>query len=396
MTTLPGTEMRLQRLLRNKSVLTILPAGVALAVYACLRTASSHAAAERYRTEVVRLGEITQTVSANGTLNPVVLVRVGTQVSGTVSKLHADFNDRVHEGEVLVELDDRLFRAQVHESEAKVGDARAALELAVANEARMRQLHRQGFISQQELDQVEEAAKAARAQLALAQAQLEKDRTNLAYTVIRSPVSGVVVDRQVDVGQTVAASFQTPTLFLIAQDLSRMQIDTSFAEADIGSIRVGQPVHFKVDAFPDRSFQGTVKLIRLNPVTQQNVVTYDVVIAVDNPDQILLPGMTAYVNIVVARRQGVPVVSNAALRFRPLEPAPVAAPPQGRGGRAATVYVLENDQLRRVSIVPGITDNRHTEIVSGEVKPGVQVVLEDRQASAPASSPAGTFQVRLF
>jgi len=383
-------------LLRNKSVLMILPAGVALAVYVGLRTASSHAAAERYRTEVVRLGEITQTVSANGTLNPVVLVRVGTQVSGTVSKLHADFNDRVHEGEVLVELDDRLFRAQVHESEAKVGDARAALELAVANEARMRQLHRQGFISQQELDQVEEAAKAARAQLALAQAQLEKDRTNLAYTVIRSPVSGVVVDRQVDVGQTVAASFQTPTLFLIAQDLSRMQIDTSFAEADIGSIRVGQPVHFKVDAFPDRSFQGTVKLIRLNPVTQQNVVTYDVVIAVDNPDQILLPGMTAYVNIVVARRQGVPVVSNAALRFRPLEPAPVAAPPQGRGGRAATVYVLENDQLRRVSIVPGITDNRQTEIVSGEVKPGVQVVLEDRQASAPASSPAGTFQVRLF
>ncbi len=383
-------------MLRNKSVLMILPAGVALAVYVGLRTASSHAAAERYRTEVVRLGEITQTVSANGTLNPVVLVRVGTQVSGTVSKLHADFNDRVHEGEVLVELDDRLFRAQVHESEAKVGDARAALELAVANEARMRQLHRQGFISQQELDQVEEAAKAARAQLALAQAQLEKDRTNLAYTVIRSPVSGVVVDRQVDVGQTVAASFQTPTLFLIAQDLSRMQIDTSFAEADIGSIRVGQPVHFKVDAFPDRSFQGTVKLIRLNPVTQQNVVTYDVVIAVDNPDQILLPGMTAYVNIVVARRQGVPVVSNAALRFRPLEPAPVAAPPQGRGGRAATVYVLENDQLRRVSIVPGITDNRQTEIVSGEVKPGVQVVLEDRQASAPASSPAGTFQVRLF
>ena len=385
--------MGLRRLLRKKIALPILLAGVALAG---LRTASPHAAGERYRTEAAGLGEISQTVSANGTLNPVVLVRVGTQVSGTVSKLHADFNDRVHEGEVLVELDDRLFRAQVHESEAKVGDARAALELAVASEARVRQLHRQGFISRQELDQTVQAAKSARAQLALARAQLQKDRTNLAYTVIRSPVSGVVVDRQVDVGQTVAASFQTPTLFLIAQDLSRMQIDTSFAEADIGSIRVGQPVHFKVDAFPDRSFQGTVKLIRLNPVTQQNVVTYDVVIAVDNPDQILLPGMTAYVNIVVARRQGVPVVSNAALRFRPLEPAPVAAPPQGRGGRAATVYVLENDQLRRVSIVPGITDNRHTEIVSGEVKPGVQVVLEDRQASAPASSPAGTFQVRLF
>jgi len=387
----------LKRLLRNKSVLTILPAGAALAVYVCLRTAASQAAAERYRTEVVGLGEITQIVSANGTLNPVVLVRVGTQVSGTVSKLHADFNDRVHAGEVLVELDDALFRAQVQQSEASVGNARAALELAVANETRMRQLHRQGFISEQELDQAQEAAKAARAQLALAQAQLQKDRTNLGYTVIRSPVSGVVVDRQVDVGQTVAASFQTPTLFLIAQDLSKMQIDSSFAEADIGNIRVGQPVRFKVDAFPDRSFQGTVKLIRLNPVTQQNVVTYDVVMAVDNPDQILLPGMTAYVNIVVARRQGVPVVSNAALRFRPVEPAPAAAaPPRGREGRTATVYVLENDRLRRATIVPGITDNRYTEVVSGELEPGARVVVEDRQAAAPASSPVGTVQVRLF
>ena len=388
--------MGLKRLLRNKSVLTILPAGVALAVYVCLRTAASQAAAERYRTEVVGLGEITQIVSANGTLNPVVLVRVGTQVSGTVSKLHADFNDRVHAGEVLVELDDALFRAQVQQSEASVGNARAALELAVANETRMRQLHRQGFISEQELDQAQEAAKAARAQLALAQAQLQKDRTNLGYTVIRSPVSGVVVDRQVDVGQTVAASFQTPTLFLIAQDLSKMQIDSSFAEADIGNIRVGQPVRFKVDAFPDRSFQGTVKLIRLNPVTQQNVVTYDVVMAVDNPDQILLPGMTAYVNIVVARRQGVPVVSNAALRFRPVEPAPAAAAPRGREARTATVYVLENDRLRRATIVPGITDNRYTEVVSGELEPGARVVVEDRQAAAPASSPVGTVQVRLF
>ena len=147
-------------------------------------------------------------------------------------------------------LDDALFRAQVLQSEANVDNARAALELAVANEARVRQLHRQGFISRQELDQTVQAAKSARAQLALAQAQWQKDRTNLGYTVIRSPVSGVVVDRQVDVGQTMAASFQTPTLFLIAQDLAHMQIDSSFAEADIGNIRVGQPVHFKVDAFP--------------------------------------------------------------------------------------------------------------------------------------------------
>ena len=388
--------MGLKRLLRNKTLLTVLPAGVALAVYTSLRTVSSHAAGERYRTEAVGLGDISQTVSATGTLNPVVLVRVGTQVSGTVSKLHADFNDRVHAGEVLVELDDALFRAQVQQSEANVGNAEATLELTAANEARMRPLRRQGFISEQELDQAEAAAKSARAQLALAQAQLEKDRTNLGYTVIRSPVAGVVVDRQVDVGQTVAASFQTPTLFLIAQDLSRMQIDSSFAEADIGNIRVAQPVGFKVDAFPDRTFQGTVKLIRLNPVTQQNVVTYDVVMAVDNPDEILLPGMTAYVNIAVARRQGVLVVPNAALRFRPAEPVAAAAPPPGREGPTATVYVLEDDQPRRVGIAPGISDNRSTEVVSGELTAGARVVVEDRQAAAAASTPVGTFQTRLF
>jgi len=391
-----GTEMGSKRLLRNTILLTILPAGVALGVYACLRTASSHAAGERYRTEAVGRGDISQTVSATGTLNPVVLVRVGTQVSGTVSRLHADFNDRVQAGQILVELDDALFRAQVQQSEANVANAKATLELAVTNEARMRPLRRQGFISQQEFDQTEAAAKSARAQLALAQAQLEKDRTNLGYTVIRSPVSGVVVDRQVDVGQTVAASFQTPTLFLIAEDLSRMQIDSSFAEADIGNIRVGQPVGFKVDAFPDRTFQGTVKLIRLNPVTQQNVVTYDVVIAVDNPDEILLPGMTAYVNIAVARRQGVLVVPNAALRFRPAEPVPAAAAPRGHEGPTATVYVLEDDQLRRVGILPGISDNRYTEVLSGELAAGTRVVVEDRQAAVAASTSVGSFQTRLF
>jgi HlyD family secretion protein len=396
--------MGLRRLVRNKIVLTILLPGVALAVYASLKTASSQAASERYRTEAVGLGEVTQTVSATGTLNPVVLVRVGTQVSGTVSKLHADFNDRVHQGQVLVELDDALFRAQVKQSEASVGNAQAALDLAVANEARLRALHRQGIVSRQELDQAVEAAKSARAQLALARAQLQKDRTNLGYTVIRSPVSGVVVDRQVDVGQTVAASFQTPTLFLIAQDLTKMQIDSSFAEADIGNIRVGQPARFTVDAFPNRPFQGTVKLIRLNPATQQNVVTYDVVVAVDNPDRILLPGMTAYVSVVVARREGVLRVPNAALRFRPVEPAQVVTSQDGREekreGLTATVYTLDSDQqrgqLRRVSIVPGITDNRYTEVVSGDLKPGARVVVEERQAAAPASSPAGTFRIRLF
>jgi len=254
---------------------------------------------QQYRSQTAEKGDISQTVSANGTINPVTLVSVGTQVSGTVKKLYVDFNSKVQKGQILLELDDALLAAQQKQSLANVQSAKASLELATANEERMRSLFTQEYVSRQELDTAVQAKKAAEAQLQLTQATVEKDRANLAYSVIRSPVSGVVVDRSVDVGQTVAASLQTPTLFKIAQDLSRMQIDANFAEADIGSIRIGQAVRFTVDAFPDRNFKGVVKLIRLNPTTVSNVVTYDVVINVANPEQILLPGMTAYVNIAV-------------------------------------------------------------------------------------------------
>jgi len=276
---------------------------------------------ERYRLSTIAIGKLSQTVSANGTLNPVTLVNVGTQVSGRVKTLYVDFNDHVEQDQILAELDDSLLAAQLRQSEASLSSASASLDLARANEQRMRTLFAQEYVSRQELDQSVQALKTAQAQLRQAQAQFDKDRANLGYTIIRSPVSGVVVDRQVDVGQTVAASFQTPTLFKIAQDLSKMQIDSAFAEADVGNIRVGQPVRFNVDAFPDRSFQGEVKQIRLNPTTISNVVTYNVVVSVDNPEQILLPGMTAYVNITVARRDGVLLVPNAALRYRPAEKA---------------------------------------------------------------------------
>ena len=201
-------------------------------------------------------GDISQTVSANGTINPVTLVSVGTQVSGTVKKLYVDFNSKVQKGQILLELDDALLAAQLKQSEANVQNAEASLDLATANEKRTRNLFALEYVAQQDLDTAIQAKKSAEAQLLLARAQLEKDRANLAYSVIRSPVSGVVVDREVDVGQTVAASLQTPTLFKIAQDLSKMQIDSNFAEADIGSIRVGQTVRFTVDAFADRRFRG--------------------------------------------------------------------------------------------------------------------------------------------
>jgi HlyD family secretion protein len=357
---------------------------------------------ERYTTQALERGELTQTVSANGTLNPVVLVSVGTQVSGTVKKLHVDFNDSVKEGQVLMELDPALFQAVANQSEANVSNAQAALELAQLNEARTRDLFKREYISKQGVDQAVQVLKSARAQLALARAQLQKDRTNLAYTVIRSPVSGVVVSREVDVGQTVAASFQTPTLFKIAQDLSKMQIDSNFAEADIGNIRVGQPVRFTVDAYPNQTFKGSVRQVRLNPITQQNVVTYDVVVAVDNPEQTLKPGMTAYVNIVVAQRKDALLVPNAALRFKPVDAV------QSNGGKrkskderkksaVGTVYVLENGKLKPVTIGTGITDNKMTEVLSGELKAGDQVVVEEAVSAAPpAGQPQGTVRMRMF
>ncbi len=373
---------------------------------------------KRYKTQALAKGSVTQTVSANGTLNPVTLVSVGTQVSGTVKKLHVDFNDLVKQGQVLAELDDAIYSAQVRQSDAGMASARAALGLAHANEARLKSLFRQEYVSRQELDQAVQARESAEAQLKLARAQNDRDRANLGYSVIRSPVSGVVVDRSIDVGQTVAASFQTPTLFKIAQDLTQMQIYTTFAEADIGAIRVDQPVRFNVDAFPNRSFGGKVKQIRLNPTTQQNVVTYNVVVAVENPEQILLPGMTAYVNIVVAQRKDALLVPNTALRFKPAETgkevekangeaaqSPAGARPGGAAGPggerrrreagSGTVHIIDGGAIKPVKIGIGITDSRFTEAAGGELKEGdIVIVGENLPNAAPASS--STFRLRPF
>jgi HlyD family secretion protein len=359
-------------------------------------------AEERYSTLALEHGAITQSVAANGTLNPVVLVSVGSQVSGIVSKLYADFNGKVKANQVLLELDPTLNRAQLQQSAANLSSAQASLDLAQANEERARGLFAQEYVTRQDLDVAVQALKAAKAQYAVAQAQVVRDQRNVDNTVIRSPVSGVVVSRLVDVGQTVAASLQSPTLFTIAQDLSHMQIDTSYAEADVGNIRVGQPASFRVDAFPNRTFRGEVKQVRLNPTTQQNVVTYDVVVSVENLDQALMPGMTAYVNIVVAQRKEVLVVPNAALRFRPVDAAKARVgsdKPKGDGrGKGdttpmGTVYVLENGQPKAVRISVGITDNKLTEVVAGELKDGDAVVIEDRQPPAKANGGPG---MRLF
>ncbi len=396
----------MNKLLRSPIVLTLLAAALAGGGYTAYRQAAAPSPEQQYRLESVGRGDLSQTVSANGTLNPVSLVSVGTQVSGTVKKLYVDFNSKVEKGQILLELDDALLAAQQKQSRASMQSAVASLELAAANEARMRSLYAQEYVSRQELDTAVQAKKAAESQLELARAAVEKDRANLSYSVIRSPVSGVVVDRAVDVGQTVAASLQTPTLFKIAQDLAKMQIDANFAEADIGNIRVGQAARFNVDAFPNRSFEGRVRQVRLNPIIAQNVVTYDVVIDVDNPEMILLPGMTAYVTIAVAERKDVLLAPNAALRFKPANGDQSKASGNGakptdeksglpRDGFSGKVYVLRDGKPAPVAVSLGITDNRSTEVLGGELKAGDQVIVGDALATNGASDSSRPMRMRF-
>lgn len=392
----------MKALLRKPLALSIISLLIVGGGVAAWGYASGNNPAERYKLQAIEAGPLTQNVSANGTLNPVILVNVGTQVSGTVKHLHVDFNDKVAKGQALAELDNTVLAAQARQSAANLQSALASQELALANEARMSALFAKEYVSKQEHDQSLQARKSAAAAVDLARAQADKDQANLSYTVIRSPVSGVVVARSVDVGQTVAASFQTPTLFQIAQDLAQMQIDTSFPEADIGNIKVGMDVRFTVDAFPGRSFTGKVRQIRFNPTTQQNVVTYNVVVAVDNPDQVLMPGMTAYVNIGVAKRKEVLMVPNAALRFKPADAAarPDAKSGDGKSAKkkkeadAGTVYVLRDSQVQPVAVTLGISDNRNTEIVSGEIKAGDQVIVGEATVAAPGKT--SSVGMRMF
>lgn len=389
--------------LRNwliRLVVLLLLAGIAFAGWRYWQSSTARTLDERYQFEELSKGEVVQTVTANGTLNPVVLVNVGTQVSGTVRKLYADFNSTVKAGQVLLELDPTLFRAAVEQSRGNVANASASLKLAQANEARMRELFAQEYVSKQDLDQAVQQREAAEALLRTARGQVARDEANVNYSVIRSPVSGIVVSRQVDIGQTVAASFQTPTLFQIAQDLSNMQINTNVAEADVGKMSIDQPVRFTVDAFPGRRFEGKVKQIRLSPIIQQNVVTYNVVVGVDNRDLKLLPGMTAYIGIDVDKREDVLLVPSAALRFRPRDAAPdakkapVAGEKKARGG-GPRVYVARGEQLVPVVIQTGLSDGKFVEVTGGELKAGDRVATQNRVADGAAPS-GPTPRVRAF
>jgi len=341
----------------------------------------------KFRTEKVVRGDITSTVSASGTVNAVTTVLVGTQVSGSVKEIFVDFNSAVKKNQVIAQIDPATFEAQVEQARAGLLLAKANLEKSEASLAdaqrslnRAKELFLKNLIARSDLDTAETnflTAKAqvtaSKAQVAQSDATLKTAETNMRYTKIISPVDGIVVSRNVDVGQTVAASFQTPTLFTIAQDLTKMQINTNVDEADIGKIKTDMEVDFTVDAYPETTFRGKVFQVRNAPISVQNVVTYDVVVKVSNPELKLKPGMTANVSVITSTHSNVLKVPKAALRFSP------GSPEKGRGGKqqkGPAVWVLENNSPKRIAVSTGISDGMHSELLSNDITEGQEVIIE--------------------
>lgn len=352
----------------------------------------------QYKTALVDRGPITSIVTATGTVNPVVSVQVGSQVSGKITQLMADFNSVVTKGHVLATIDPQPFQARVSQARASLKSGRGNLAKAknMVNQRkleldRMTTLLRQQFVSQADLDLAATNFRDAKAQVEVAQAQVDQAVATLAsaeldlgYTMIYSPVNGIVVSRNVDVGQTVAASFQTPTLFVIAQNLTQMQVDTNVSESDIGGVAEGKPANFRVDAYPKQFFEGAVTQVRNAPISIQNVVTYDVVITVDNRELKLKPGMTANVTIVTDKKDNPLRVPNGALRFR--------MPAVTVDRKVTQVWVMDQGkQVRQMAVTTGIADSLFTEITEGTLKEGDTVILgiETPEEQAQKKLPPG-------
>jgi HlyD family secretion protein len=383
--------------------------------------------APQYYTQKVQQGDIQNVVQATGSITAVTTVQVGSQVSGTIKKLYVDFNSHVTKGQVIAEIDPALFQGTLLQAKADLQDARANLEAAKANlekaQAAETQTHldytrndelaKAGVVPAQQLDAAKAAwqsavaaVSAAKAQVTQAAAQEQQKaaavtvaQTNLDYTVIKSPIDGTVVARSVDVGQTVAASLQAPTLFTIAQDLTKMQVYVSTDESDVGAIHIGQPATFKVDAFPNENFTGRVSQVRLNATTVQNVVTYTTVVDFDNPQMKLFPGMTAYVNIPVAQAENVLKVPNGALRFKPQTASGQSQRQFSGSGRQAkdstvgTIWKQGADKsLQPVQVKLGITDHTFTQVaqvLSGSLNSGDQVAIGSATSSQQKQGPTG-------
>lgn len=355
----------------------------------------------QYVTAPVKKGNVARFVITTGNVNPVVTVQVGTYVSGPVQAIYCDYNTKVKAGQLCAKIDPKPFqvalnqaKANLASSEAQLDKDRAGFLYAKSNFDRDRVLLKRGIVSQETLDSDKSAYDQAQAQVKLDQATilqrraaLEGAQVNLDYTKIVSPVDGTVVSRNVDVGQTVAASFQTPTLFLIAQDLTKMQVDTNVSESDIGGVHVGQLATFTVDAYPDKTFEGQVTQVRKAPISVQNVVTYDAVISVANPKLLLFPGMTANVRIITAERKNVVVVPIQALQFMPNEISPNQSPEPPQTTR---VWMLRNGRPFAVPVTLGLRGATAVEVIGGSLKAGDAVIIGEVSGARQQSSVHGS------
>ena len=325
-----------------------------------------------YATAVVMRGDLRQVVTATGEIRPVNTVNVGSQVSGTIDKLFVDYNSKVKKGDLLLTIEPSVLQASVDEARASLDSAKSQRNYAKNEYERNKTLYTEGYIARSEMEQSQTQYEQAESSVVRAQSQYDKAVTNLGYATIASPVDGTVISRKVDVGQTVAASFQTPDLFEIAEDLTKMQIETSVSEADIGMIREGQSVTFTVDAYSDQTFLGSVRQIRLSPTTTQNVVVYTVVIDVDNSDLRLMPGMTAFVTIIVQEKRDVLKVQNSALlvrNFNGIVENPGDATP------ATHLAVMRNKNIILVPYTKGLVTATETEIISDEINDGDKLII---------------------
>lgn len=370
----------------------------------------------QWRTAPVEKGDLNVEVTASGTVNPHSLVQVGTQVSGTISRILADFNSRVKKGQLIALLDTTFLNAAVQDASAALRKAQAQEMLTKRTAERTKELFDKGLAAQADLDQTTADYESSRAALSSAQAQLDRAKINLAYATIRSPITGVVVNRNIDVGQTVAASFNTPTLFTIADDLTKMQVQASIDEADIGQVKTGQNARFTVDAYPERSFAGTVTQVRLQPTTVQNVVSYTVIIDVDNPDLALMPGMTANITVAVQQAHDVLKVPASALKFVPpgdsgrkgtrkikdqngtMTRRPDSANPSREIGKFSgrknqtRIFILENDKPVRIPVNVVLSNGGYV-AVEGNLNPGQLVIVgitnQNNKTPATQQSPLG-------
>jgi len=362
-----------------------------------------------YVTAAVERGPIVAAVTATGTVNPVQSVTVGTYVSGPIQNIFVDYNSAVTKGQIIAKIDPRTYQGKVDRARAELATATAGVETARADAklkrlqvGRQEALAQTKVVSRDELDvsrsgaeQADAQVKVALASVEQAKASLDEAEVNLGYTDIVSPVDGIVVSRSAEVGQTVAASFQTPTLFVIAEDLAKMQVNAFVSEADIGRVRDGQRATFSVDAYPGRTFPATIRQVRNSPQSLENVVTYDVVLDVDNEQMLLKPGMTANVSIVTAEAAEVLKVPTAALRFQPpvatepRDPSVAAAavePPSGAGARRDAVYVLAQGEPVRVTVQPGLADDTTTAVTSSELQPGDRVITRIQRDAQQSES----------